>query len=78
MNFVYSVFARILPTRSVDAIVSVLVKVAERLARAEADQLGRAAELRLQAADLQRDADEATANADRAGRVRANLAALTA
>lgn len=72
-----AIVALLLPTRSVDAIVSLLTKVADRLDAAEAAQNAHAGVLKLQALDLMRAANEASAEANRAARVRAKLAKLT-
>lgn len=84
-SIVAGVVALLLPTKSVDVIVSVLSKVAERLAAAEASQNAKATGLVDRAKQLQIEADahlEAAAaglnEADRAARVRANVAKLIA
>lgn len=84
-SIVAGIIALLLPTKSVDVIVSVLSKVADRLAAAEASQNAKAASLVNRAKHLQTEADAQLAAAaaalregDRAARVRANVAKLIA
>ncbi|MEJ8630605.1 hypothetical protein P0F65_13555 [Sphingomonas sp. I4] len=78
MNIIFYLLALMLPTNSVDAIVSVLDKLAKRLATAEAAQAARAAALRSRAAEMLVQADDADAEGERASRVRARLSDLVA
>jgi hypothetical protein len=84
-SIVAGIIALLLPTKSVDAIVSVLSKVAERLAAAEASQnakayglVDRAQQHRLKAENDLAAAALAMNEAERAARVRANVAKLIA
>ncbi|WP_261934614.1 hypothetical protein [Sphingomonas bisphenolicum] len=84
-SIVAGIIALLLPTKSVDVIVSVLSKVADRLAAAEASQNAKAdrlhdqaRQLRSEASDLAAAAVAATDEAERAARVRANVAKLIA
>lgn len=78
MNLILALLACLLPTHTVDGIVSFLSKVAERLAAAEAAQNARAVDLRSRAAQLVVAADEADAEGARAARVRSKLTDLFA
>ncbi len=78
MNIIFALLALMLPTNSVDAIVSFLDKLAKRLAAAEAAQTVRASALRSRASDMLVEADAADAEGQRAGRVRAKLTDLFA
>lgn len=70
-------FVYLLPTASVDTILNGLTKFVARLAEAETQQMARSEALTAQANELLARAAEATTTADRAARVRKNLAVLT-
>jgi len=78
MNHILLLLALLLPTRTVDGIVSFLSKVAERLAAAEAKQTGLADDLRNQAKHLIDAAEAAEAEGARFGRMRGKLTDLVA
>lgn len=78
MNIIFALLAYLLPTDTVDGIVSFLSKVAERLAAAEAAQNARAVDLRSRAAQLEAAAVAADAESARAARVRSKLSDLVA
>lgn len=84
-SIIAGLIALLLPTKSVDGIVSVLTKVADRLALAEAaqnakadDLSNRAIQLRLEAEKASAAAAEAVSEAERAARVRTNVTNLIA
>ncbi|WP_010338043.1 hypothetical protein [Sphingobium yanoikuyae] len=84
-SIIAGIIALLLPTKSVDGIVSVLTKVADRLALAEAaqnakadDLSNRASQLRLEAEKASAAAAEAVSEAERAARVRTNVTNLIA
>lgn len=77
LGTVASVIARFLPTQTVDKAISGLNKAAELLAKAEAAQTAKADALDRQASNLKTQAVTARAEAERASRVRQNLAGLT-
>ncbi|CAM5280863.1 hypothetical protein ACFSUK_08100 [Sphingobium scionense] len=84
-SIIAGLIALLLPTKSVDGIVSVLTKVADRLALAEAaqnakadDLSNRALQLRLEAEKASASAAEAVSEAERAARVRTNVTNLIA
>ncbi|MEK9211375.1 hypothetical protein [Sphingomonas sp. 2378] len=76
MKFIVALLAIMLPTKTVDGIVSFLGQLAEQLTAAEEVQASRAATLRSQADILL--AKEADAEGERARRVRAKLTDLVA
>ncbi|WP_267348695.1 hypothetical protein [Sphingomonas sp. GM_Shp_2] len=78
MNLILALLACLLPTHTVDGIVSFLSKVAERLAATEAAQNARAADLRSRAALLEAAAVAADDEGTRAARVRSKLSDLVA
>ena len=78
MNIILALLAYLLPTDTVDGIVSFLSKVPERLAAAEAAQNARAVDLRSRAAQLEAAAVAADAESARAARVRSKLSDLVA
>lgn len=78
VNIIYQIIAWALPTASVDKAVAAITKAAATLAAVEAAQNAKAVKLADQAAALNGKASEATAEAERAGRVAAKLADLTA
>lgn len=78
MNFIYNLIATLLPTRSVDGIISMFDKISRRLAETEARQNATAAQLKDQADKLLSRAAAATAEADRAQRVRQRINTVTA
>lgn len=78
MKFIVALLALLLPTNTVDGIVSFLAKLAEQLAAAEEAQNARAASLRSQAAAIMIEAEAAEAEGERAKRVRTKLADLVA
>ncbi|MEO7467767.1 MAG: hypothetical protein ABIV36_12185 [Sphingobium limneticum] len=84
-SIIAGIIALLLPTKSVDGIVSVLSKVADRLAAAEAAQNAKANNLAIHANQLRAEAfkveaasTDALIEAERAARVRANVAKLIA
>ncbi|APX64574.1 hypothetical protein AV944_00480 [Sphingomonas sp. LK11] len=78
MNFIVMVLALLLPTATVESVVSFLGKLAEQLAVAEAKQADRSEALRSQAKQLLAQADAADAEGERFSRVRGKLTDLVA
>lgn len=78
MDFIFYLIAKLLPTRSVDGILSMFDKIIKRLAAEEARQNANASRLKAQADKMLSRAAAASAEADRAQRVRHRLNNVTA
>ena len=75
---IFSLLARLLPTSSVDSIVSTLTQIAAQLEAAEAKQIARASDIDAQIASLKDERALVAAEAERAARVRDNINSITA
>lgn len=78
MNFIFNVLARLLPTKTVDQLVAGATKLIDGLQAAEQAQNDRAIKLDAEIARMTAESSVAKIEAERARRVRENLAQLVA